>query len=148
MRPEDFFPPKMTTLNIQLGNLIFLFCAINYYRSATAATESLKREHLNKPLCTFWQPSLLMRMRGIHTSGKSRWTTARCFVPRGSGEHLTKDMYIAVGESCDRDVKLLSVNPTDRKHDQLSFVPGEKLKVIHHLIKKIIYNLAVVFLLS
>lgn len=150
MRPEDFFPPKTTTLNIQLGNLFFLFCPINYYRSPTAATESLKRERLNKPLCAFWQPSLLMRTGGIHTSGRSRWTTARCFVPRGSGEHRTKDTYAAVGEICDRNIKSLLMNPNDRKHDWLSFVPGEKLKVIQHLLKKknIIYNLAVVFLLS
>lgn len=36
--------PKMTSLNIQLGNLFFLFCPINYYRSPAAATGSLKRD--------------------------------------------------------------------------------------------------------
>lgn len=34
-----------------------------------------------------------------------------------------------------QDSKLLN-EPTDRKHDQLSFVPGGKLKVVHHLLNK------------
>lgn len=58
-----------------------------------------------------------MRTGDIHTSGKSRWTTARCFVPRGSSEHLTKDVYTAVGEVCNRDIKFLSMKPMDRKHN-------------------------------
>lgn len=64
--------------------------------------------------------------------GRSRWTTAWSFVPGGSDEHLTKD---TVRESCDRDTKLLSMNPMDSKHNQLSFVPEEKLQVIHYLPK-------------
>jgi len=137
MRPEDFFPPKTTNFRHTTWRFFFfLFYPINYYRSPAAATESLKREHLNKPLCVFWQPSLLMRTGGIHTSSKSRWTTARCFVPHGSSEHLAQDTYTAVGEICDRDIKLLLMNPIDRKHNWLRFVPEEKLKAIPHLLKK------------
>lgn len=62
MRPEDRFPPKTTPLTKQRGNLFFLFCPINYYRSPTAATGSLKRERFNKPLCASWQALLVTGM--------------------------------------------------------------------------------------
>lgn len=43
MRPEDFFPPKTTTFNIQLSNLFLLFCRLNHYKSPTAATEGISK---------------------------------------------------------------------------------------------------------
>lgn len=67
-----------------------------------------------------------MRMGGIHSGGKRRWTPAWSFVPRGSGKHLTEDTYTTAGESCDRNLELFSVNPMERKYNQLCSVLGEK----------------------
>lgn len=111
MRPEDGFPPKTTPLTKQRGNLFFLFCPINYYRSPTAATGSLKRECFNKPLCASWQALLVMGMEAEGPQLGALW----CVEPLS----ISPDTYTTAGEMCGRDIELPSMNPTDSKHGQL-----------------------------